>query len=130
MLDFLREAWTRGEDLELDATVDPEVVVDMTARVMNPEVYEGRDGLIRFLDELRELWEWDGWQVHQVLEGGDEILLVITNEMRGRASGVTFAEPVAQRYRFRGGRVAWMKLLLDVDAAVATFLADHRRSSV
>jgi hypothetical protein len=57
-------------------------------------------------------------------------VLVITNEMRGRASGVKFAEPVAQRYRFRDGRVAWMKLLLDVDAAVAAFLADHRRSSV
>jgi ketosteroid isomerase-like protein len=75
----------------------------------------------RFREDVTELWDYTGTEVHRTLERGDEVLLVVTNHMRGKGSGVEFAEPVAQRYRLRDGRVVAMTLLTDVEAAVAEF---------
>ena len=35
----------------------PDVVLDMSARVFNPQVYEGYDGLRQFRADAREVWE-------------------------------------------------------------------------
>ena len=73
--------------------------------------------------DITELWEYGAAEVHRYLERGDEVLEVRTTPMRARASGVQFSEPVAQRYRFEGGRVIRMTLLTDVDRAIADFEA-------
>jgi ketosteroid isomerase-like protein len=98
--------------------------------VLNPEIYRGHEGLGRLLGDMTELWEYGSIQVDRRLERGDELLLVLTTPMRGRLSGVEFADPSAWWYRFEDGRVVHIKLLTDVDAAVAAFEAGRSSASL
>jgi ketosteroid isomerase-like protein len=123
------DAWSTGDEERLLALVHPDAELDMTVRVMNPEVYRGHEGLRRMRADMTELWDFGPQQVHRRLERGDELLLVHTTPMRGRASGVEFANPVAHRYRFAGWRVIHMKLLTDVERAVADFEAGRPAAS-
>ena len=117
----LTERWERDDREAVEELVHPEVEIDMTIRVMNPEVYRGHEGLWRYRADITELWEYGETEVHRRLERGDEVLEIRTTPMRARASGVQFSEPVAQRYRFEDGRVIRMTLLTDVERAIADF---------
>jgi ketosteroid isomerase-like protein len=119
----LAARWTRGDRTAIEQLVHPEVEIDMTARVMNPEVYRGHEGLWRYAADITELWEYGETEVQRRIERGDEVLEVQTTPMRARASGVEFARPIAQRYRFEDGRVLRLTMLLDVERAVADFEA-------
>ena len=123
VLTELAEDWRRGDLDAIRRNVDPDVEVDATVRVLNPAVYRGYDGLIEFGEEVDELWEITDSEVHRVLESDDEALVILTNTMRARGSGVELAEPVAHRYLFRGDRVLRMTLLTDVKRAIADFEA-------
>jgi ketosteroid isomerase-like protein len=119
----LAARWERGDRAAIEELVHPEVEIDMTARVMNPEVYTGYEGLWRYAADITELWEYGDTEVHRHIERGDEVLEIRTTPMRARASGVEFARPIAQRYRFEDGRVIRMTMLLDVERAIADFEA-------
>jgi hypothetical protein len=99
----LTERWG-GDRAAVEELVHPDVVIDMTIRVLNPEVYGETE-------------------IHSLAERGHEVLLVRTTPMRGKLSGVEFSEPVAQRYVVEDGVITRMTLLTDVDRAVADFEA-------
>jgi ketosteroid isomerase-like protein len=119
----LAARWARGDRTAIEELVHPEVEIDMTVRVMNPEVYRGYEGLWRYEADITELWEYGETEVQRRMERGDEVLEVQTTPMRARASGVEFSRPIAQRYRFEDGRVIRLTMLLDVERAVADFEA-------
>jgi ketosteroid isomerase-like protein len=119
----LSRRWRADDRAGVEELVHPEVEIDMTIRVLNPEVYRGYEGLWRYAADVTELWEYGDTEVHRYIERGDEVLEVSTTPMRARSSGVEFAEAVAQRYRFEGGRVIRMTLLTDVPRAIADFEA-------
>jgi len=123
LLEELAARWARGDRAAVEELLHPEVEIDMTVRVMNPEVYRGYEGLWRYAADITELWEYGETEVHRRIERGDEVLEIVTTPMRARASGVEFAQPIAQRYRFEDGRVIRMTMLIDVDRAVADFEA-------
>ena len=118
----LTERWG-GDRAAVEELVHPDVEIDMTIRQMNPEVYRGHEGLWRFADDISAEWEYGETEVHSLAERGDEVLLVRTTPMRGKLSGVEFAEPVAQRYVVRDGQIVRMTLLTDIDRAVRDFEA-------
>jgi ketosteroid isomerase-like protein len=119
----LAERWRRQDRPAVEELVHPEIEIDMTVRVMNPEVYRGYKGMWRYAADITELWDYGDTDVHRYIERDDEVLEVRTTPMRARASGVEFAEPIAQRYRFEDGRVIRMTMLTDVARAVADFEA-------
>ena len=119
----LAARWDGGDRAAVEELVHPEVEIDMTVRVMNPEVYTGYEGLWRYAADITELWEYGETEVHRCIERGDEVLELRTTPMRARASGVEFARPIAQRYRFEDGRVIRLTMLLDVERAIADFEA-------
>jgi hypothetical protein len=118
----LTERWG-GDRAAVEELVHPDVEIDMTIRVMNPEVYRGYDGLWRFAGDIGSEWEYGDTEIHSLDERGDEVLLVRTTPMRGRLSGVQFSDPVAQRYVVEEGRVVRMTLLTDIERAVSDFEA-------
>jgi ketosteroid isomerase-like protein len=115
------EALARRDLMVLDELADPDFEMDLTERVLNPAIYRGAEGLMRFLGEVDELWASMEIDVERVIERGDEVLAVLMVTLTGRGSGVEMESRIAQRWTLRDGKLLRMKLYGDADAAVGEF---------
>jgi ketosteroid isomerase-like protein len=82
------EALNNGDVGALLAECDPEFHLDMSDRVLNPEIYEGHDGIRRFLADVHEAWDTFTWEPEELMESGDLVLSLIRSLGRGRGSGL------------------------------------------
>jgi ketosteroid isomerase-like protein len=114
-------AWARQDYDVFPRVAHPEIEMDFTDRVLNPDTYRGYDGLRRFIGEVAELWEWMVMDIERVIERGDEVLVVVRVRLRGKGSGVELESVIAQRWRLRDGKIVHMKLRQDAEAALAEF---------
>jgi ketosteroid isomerase-like protein len=115
------EALARRDLAVLNELADADFEMDLTERVLNPAIYHGAEGLLRFLGEIDELWAAMDIDVERVIERGDEVLAVLLVTLTGRGSGVEMESRIAQRWTLRDGKLLRMKLYGDADAAVAEF---------
>ena len=113
-------------DEELAEVFTPDVVLDMTARVFNPHVYRGYEGLREFLSDTREVWETLTMTETEIVEEGDLVLVRTRIQSRGRGSGIALAVEGAGIWTVADGRLAHYRLLGEVerDEALAA-LRDH-----
>ncbi|MEA2362491.1 MAG: hypothetical protein QOD71_1636 [Thermoleophilaceae bacterium] len=121
---LVRQAYSAlaRRDLRMFAALgDPEFEMDLTERVLNPATYRGPDGILRFLDEIDDLWASMDIDVERLLEHGDEVLAVLLVKLRGKGSGVEVESRIGQHWHLRDGKLLRMRLRTDVDAAVAEF---------
>jgi len=87
-LEFTNGPAEEPTDEDLADVFAPDVVLDMTARVFNPQVYEGYDGLRQFRADVFEIWESLRITATELIEQGDFVLVLTRVESRGRGSGV------------------------------------------
>jgi ketosteroid isomerase-like protein len=111
-VEFLRWFYERFADLaapmtqaDVVAWFDPEVHLDMTRRVFNPGSYDGYEGLLAALAELRETWERFVLQPEAFLDAGDNVAVVEAVAGRSRGSGVNVLNRSTSVYTLRNGRV-------------------------
>jgi uncharacterized protein len=115
-------------DFEAMAQVaDPGLELDMTDRVFNPATYRGEEGLRRFFAEIDELWESMDMTVERMIERDDEVLALLSVEIKGKGSGLTLVDKIAQRWKARDGRLVAMRVYTDQERALVDFAAgsDH-----
>jgi ketosteroid isomerase-like protein len=103
----------------------PDFEMDMTVRVLNPATYRGEQGLRQFLAEIDELWESMDMQVERLVERDDEVLALLAVDIKGRGSGLTLQDRIAQRWTVRDGRLVRMKVYTDQEAGLAEFEGAH-----
>jgi ketosteroid isomerase-like protein len=96
----------------------PEVHIDVSRRVFNPATYDGYEGLRRFRDDAREVWDELSFTTERVIEQGDLVIEVVTLRGRGRGSGVEVKTTVARVWTIHGGRVVRVVGYEDVDEAL------------
>jgi uncharacterized protein len=97
--------------------------LDVTDRVFNPATYRGEEGLRQFLAEVDELWESMDMSVERLVERGDEVLALLVVDIKGRGSGLTLEDRIAQHWTTRGGKLVSMRVRANQDAALAEFEA-------
>lgn len=97
--------------------VAPDIEIDLSRRVFNPEIYRGFDGWVRLNDELREVWA--EWQVtpERIVAVGDRVVSIETVRGRGRGSGLETERRYASIWTFANGRVTRVEVGSDPDAA-------------
>jgi ketosteroid isomerase-like protein len=100
---------------------DPQFELDITDRVFNPATYRGEEGLRRFLAEVDELWESMDMRVERLVERDDEVLALLAVAIKGRGSGLTLQDRIAQRWTAREGKLVRMQVRADQEAALAEF---------
>ncbi len=115
---------TNGPDLPDEELADlfaPDVVLDLTARVFNPKVYEGYDGLREFRADALEIWESLIISPAEIVEEGNRVLVITRVQSRGRASGVPMEAEGAGIWTVAEGRLIHYRLLglVDRDEALA-----------
>jgi ketosteroid isomerase-like protein len=122
--DLVRRAYVAlaARDFEtLSELAVPDFEMDMTVRVFNPATYRGEAGLRQFLAELDELWESMDMQIERMVERDDEVLALLKVDIKGRGSGLTLEDRIAQRWIVRDGKLVQMKVYADQEAALAEF---------
>jgi ketosteroid isomerase-like protein len=99
--------------------------LDVTDRVFNPATYRGEEGLRQFLAEVDELWESMDMRVERLVERDDEVLALLAVDIKGRGSGLTLEDRIAQRWSVRDGKLVGMRVYADREKALAEFEAAH-----
>ena len=108
-------AFTNGpvdvSDAELAEVFAPDVVLDMSARVFNPKVYEGYDGLREFRTDAREVWETLTVSEAEIVQEGNHVLVLTRVEAQGRGSGIPMDVQGAGIWTVADGRLKHYRLL-------------------
>src|SRR5688572_25420154 len=77
---------------------------------LSPEVFKGREGIIRALaDWLDAIEDWDAWLGEVIHAGDDRVFGVLHVTGRGKGSGVPIDQPVYSVYTVREDKMARFK---------------------
>ena len=120
-LAFARASPDEITDDALAEVYAPDVVIDMSARVFNPKAYRGYDGLREYRDDLYETWDEVVFDAEELIEEGEDTLVMSRMRGRGRGSGIPIDERAAGIWTIRDGRVVHHHFLgpMDRDEALA-----------
>ena len=88
-------------------------------------VFRGPEGVRRGTSMWAEAWEQLAMEPQELLERGDEILVIVRYRARGRTSGLEIDEHVAHLWRFEGERLAEMSMRANAKRAKDRFLAQE-----
>jgi ketosteroid isomerase-like protein len=110
----LIEAYQRGDIPAFLELLHPEVEWIPIMATLEGRVYRGREGVLRWLEELTRDWEYFLPSYEEYHDLGDRVLIFGRWRARGRASGVELeSQPATWLYEIRDGRVAWMRTFTD-----------------
>jgi ketosteroid isomerase-like protein len=84
---------------------DPEIVIDTGDAFPESNVYEGLEGMRRFLAMVEEVWQDYVIEPEEVVDVGDRYALVARHRGHGRSSGAGVDTRVGLVGTFRGGMV-------------------------
>jgi uncharacterized protein len=84
---------------------DPEIVVDTGDAFPESNVFQGLDGMRRFLAMFDEVWQDYVIEPEEVVDFGDRYVLVARHRGQGRGSGAGVDRRVGLVGTFRGGMV-------------------------
>jgi hypothetical protein len=117
----------QASDEELAEIFTPDVVLDLNARIFNPKVYEGYDGLREFYAESREVWESVEIEITEIIEEGDRYAVLGDARSRARGSGIEVGAGLAGVWTAAAdGRLKHYRLLSPTEADRQAALAALR----
>jgi ketosteroid isomerase-like protein len=121
------QEWNRGdvEALIARATEDFEwhpVLVES----LGEGAFKGHDGFRTFLADWQGTWESWNLEAEEILDFGDQVLVLTRVTAKGRGSGMEFDQRLAHLFEFREELICRGQTFLDRDEAVA--VADGRRA--
>jgi ketosteroid isomerase-like protein len=112
-LDLLRESYESGA--ATDGLLDlcaPDIRVDATSRVFNPDVYKGDAGVRRSIREICDVWEDFYESSERLIDAGDRVLVIQTIGGLGRASKAHVQQKGALIWTVRDGLVQLIEVSL------------------
>ena len=117
---LLADSYEAGEATQaLLELCSPELRVDASRRVFNPELYEGHEGMRRVVREICEAWE-DFTELDEgLLAADDKVVSLQRIRGRGRASGVVVEAEGALIWTVSEGRVVQVEAFSDRAEALA-----------
>ena len=113
------EAWDRHDYEAAASHFSADVEIDVSDRVLNPAVYNGLDGAMRFRDEIAETWDEFHVEIEEVVSAGDEVVVLVRSSGLGRASGAQVDSRAAWVAAVREQRITRLRLYRDRSRALA-----------
>jgi ketosteroid isomerase-like protein len=110
------DEWTRGNLKAGFELYHPEMTLEVHTPIPDAAVYEGRDGLQRYMRHFLETWEEYELRSVEAQEHGDTVLVRV--HQRGRASGLPVENNYFQAWTFDGDRVLRMDIAYDATTAL------------
>ena len=113
------DALNRGDiDALIELCVD-DFRLDMSDRVLNPSVYEGHEGIRRFYDEVREVWDTFTWEPREIRELQHGIVTFVHSTGRGRGSSLELDRESAMVWQVDRERLLSVTFYRDPERALS-----------
>jgi ketosteroid isomerase-like protein len=121
----------RDLDLFLEVT-DPAVEWHTYVSVISQGgAYRGHDGIRQYMSDMDETFESLETTLDRTLDVGDLVLAVGRIHYRGKASGVEMDAPVGWVFRFRQGKIIYLRTFRDPEQVLgAVGLTDSEGRSI
>ena len=107
-VEFLRrgyDALQRGDIAAFKALARDHLEDDFEFhQVWDGQVLRGYEGTVEWLEDTSETWAEYSQSVEEIVELGEQVLVVVRIEARGGGSGVPVAEELAVLWTFEGDR--------------------------
>lgn len=107
-VDFLRQGYAALQRDDLEAFkalarrhLDPEFEFHL---VWDGRVLKGYEGTLEWLSDTRETWADYSQEVEEIIERGEQVVVVLRISARGGESGVPVAQEMAVVWTFDGDR--------------------------
>jgi ketosteroid isomerase-like protein len=94
-----------SRDREVLACFAPDVVIDMSRRIFNPDVYEGHAGLLRLGEDVATIWSEFRIEPERMIDAGDQVVVIEMRRGRGVGSDIEVEQRTSVIWTLRDGRV-------------------------
>lgn len=85
----MNKAFDAREVEALFEFIDPDIVLDWSRSIgPSPAVYHGREGMLKFLRSWWDAFEMSAFEVDEVIDAGEQVIVLGHGEIKGRDSGV------------------------------------------
>jgi ketosteroid isomerase-like protein len=112
------DAWNRRDLSALRELAQPDMEIDLSARMLNPDVYRGFARFERLVEAISEIWEQFAFEPEEILDAGEHVVGIVRARGTGKASGVSAEDRIGQLWTIRDGKVAHFRLYADPDDAL------------
>jgi ketosteroid isomerase-like protein len=82
------DAWNRQDEMAALQLFSTDAELDVSGRILNPEIYTGIDGLMRFRRDIAEAWDRFELEIEDHFESGSLVVVFVRSTGKGRASGI------------------------------------------
>jgi ketosteroid isomerase-like protein len=130
--ELVRRAFRAFERRDMEAIEElctPDVEFDWSRRLLDPVVIRGYDGLRQFFEEVNGIFDEITFTEEEIIEFGDEVLVVSTGRFRGRTSGVDVTARGANLWTIRDGKLARFRFYQSKEDALEDLEAQKAESA-
>jgi uncharacterized protein len=99
------ELWGSRDWSMISEVFDPDVEIDLSRNIFNPDIYHGHAGVERYVAVVEEVW--DDFQVvpAEFIDAGDNVVTAVTVRGKGKGSGVDVKMDLFNIWTLRDSRV-------------------------
>jgi ketosteroid isomerase-like protein len=117
---YARSSDTGGEQAtrRLRELISPDIHIDMSRRVFNPDTYDGYEGLARLGREMQSVWGEFTITPERFVDVDDRVVVIEIRRGRGRASGVEVEQRSGVIWTLQNSQIVRMETDLDPNAAL------------
>jgi len=127
-VELARSALRAFEQRDMNAIEElctPDIEFDWSRRLLDPTLIRGYEGIRQFFEEVDGIFDDIVFEEEEILEFGDEVLVISTGRFRGRTSGADVTARGAILWTVRDGKLVRFRFyqtkedaLEDLDSAV------------
>lgn len=82
------DAWNRQDDEAALQLFSVDTELDASGRILNPDIYTGIEGFMRFRRDIAEAWDRFELEIEDLFDSGSLVVVFVRSIGKGRASGI------------------------------------------
>jgi ketosteroid isomerase-like protein len=99
------QLWESREWSAIPEVFDPNVEIDLSRNIFNPDVYQGHAGVERYVRVVEEVWDDFKVVPAEFIDAGDNVVTAVTVRGKGKGSGVDVKMDLFNIWTLRDSRV-------------------------
>jgi ketosteroid isomerase-like protein len=112
-------AYERGDEDKLRESIDPAGEVHGAPGLVNSGTYYGYEGFRQWIDQWREAWDEERFELGEIVEVDESVLVVPAHVTgRGASSGLEIDQVFGWLYEWRDGRATKFHVYVTVEEAM------------